>query len=123
MTAGGLKFPILSISLMRFATAFAANGLAIATVAPYLAEIAGEDEMVLGGALTVVTLSGILVGFRWFSDLGLGVPLGHLSDRLGRRCPSRLEWPDVRSAVPHARSTPLPPRSSGCRCCSSPPWE
>ena len=83
--SGGLKFPILSISLMRFATAFAANGLAIATVAPYLAEIAGEDEMVLGGALTVVTLSGILVGFRWFSDLGLGVPLGHLSDRLGRR--------------------------------------
>ena len=83
--SGGLRFPILSISLMRFATAFAANGLAIATVAPYLAEVAGEDEMVLGGALTVVTLSGILIGFRWFSDLGLGVPLGHLSDRIGRR--------------------------------------
>ncbi len=80
-----LRFPLLSISLMRFATAFAANGLAIATVAPYLAEIAGEDETVLGGALTVVTLSGLLVGFRWFSDLGLGVPLGHVSDRIGRR--------------------------------------
>ena len=83
--SGELRLPLLSISLMRFATAFAANGLAIATVAPYLAEVAGEDEMVLGGALTVVTLSGILIGFRWFSDLGLGVPLGHLSDRIGRR--------------------------------------
>ena len=80
-----LRFALLSISLMRFATAFAANGLAIATVAPYLAEIAGEDQRVLGGGLTVVTLAGLLVGFRWFSDLGLGVPLGYISDRIGRR--------------------------------------
>ena len=80
-----LRFPLLSISLMRFATAFGANGLAIATVAPYLAEFAGEDDKVLGGTLTVVTLAGLLVGFRWFSDLGLGVPLGQLSDVIGRR--------------------------------------
>lgn len=79
-----LRTTLLSISLMRFATAFAANGLAIATVAPYLSEIAGDDQTVFG-ALTVVTLAGLLVGFRWFSDLGLGVPLGHLSDRIGRR--------------------------------------
>ena len=79
-----LRLRLLSISLMRFATAFAANGLAIATVAPYLAEFANEDERVLGGSLAVVTLAGLLVGFRWLSDLGLGVPLGHLSDRMGR---------------------------------------
>ena len=42
-----LRLRLLSISLMRFATAFAANGLAIATVAPYLAEFADEDERVL----------------------------------------------------------------------------
>ena len=80
-----LRAPLLSISLMRFATAFASNGLVIATVAPYLAEFADENEKVLGGSLAVVTLAGLLVGFRWFSDLGLGVPLGHLSDRVGRR--------------------------------------
>ncbi len=81
----GLRLPLLSISLMRFSTSFAANGLAIATVAPYLAEFADDNEKVLGGSLAVVTLAGLLVGFRWFSDLGLGVPLGHLSDRIGRR--------------------------------------
>ena len=81
----GLRLPLLSISLMRFATAFAANGLAIATVAPYLAEFADDNERVLGGSLAVVTLAGFLVGFRWLSDIGLGVPLGHLSDRIGRR--------------------------------------
>ena len=80
-----LRLTLLSISLMRFATAFAANGLAIATVAPYLAELADADGNVMGGAITVVTLAGLLVGFRWFSDLGLGVPLGHFSDRIGRR--------------------------------------
>ncbi len=81
----GLRVRLLSISLMRFATAFAGNGLVIATVAPYLAEFADEDGDVLGGSLAVVTLAGLLVGFRWLSDLGLGVPLGHVSDRVGRR--------------------------------------
>ena len=80
-----LQTALLSISLMRFATAFAANGLAIATVAPYLAELAQDDGSVFGGAVTIVTLAGLLVGFRWLSDLGLGVPLGHVSDRIGRR--------------------------------------
>ena len=80
-----LRVRLLSISLMRFATAFAANGLAIATAAPYLAEFADENERLLGGSLAVVTLAGLLVGFRWLSDLSLGVPLGHLSDRIGRR--------------------------------------
>ncbi len=84
-SGSGLRLPLLAISLMRFATTFAANGLAIATVAPYLAEFADDNGKVLGGSLAVVTLAGLLVGFRWFSDLGLGVPLGHLSDRIGRR--------------------------------------
>ncbi len=86
----GLRLPLLSISLMRFATTFAANGLAIATVAPYLAEFADDSGKVLGGSLAVVTLAGFLVGFRWLSDLGLGVPLGHLSDRMGRR--TSIAW-------------------------------
>ncbi len=80
-----LRAPLLSISLMRFATAFGANGLAIATMAPYLAGFADEDDRVLGGAFAVVTLAGLLVGFRWLSDISLGVLMGHLSDRVGRR--------------------------------------
>ena len=80
-----LRLHLLSISLMRFATSFGANGLAIATVAPYLAEFADDNGKVLGGSLAVVTLAGLLVGFRWLTDLGLGVPLGHMSDRMGRR--------------------------------------
>ena len=80
-----LRIPLLSISLMRFATAFGANGLAIATLAPYVAGFADDNDRVLGGAFAVVTLAGLLVGFRWLSDISLGVPMGHLSDRVGRR--------------------------------------
>ena len=80
-----LRLPLLSISLMRFATAFGANGLAIATMAPYIAGFADNEDRVLGGSFAVVTLAGLLVGFRWLSDISLGVPIGHLSDRVGRR--------------------------------------
>ncbi len=80
-----LRLPLLSISLMRFATAFGANGLAIATMAPYLAGFADDNDRVLGGALAVVTLAGLLVGSRWLAEITLGVLMGHLSDRVGRR--------------------------------------
>ncbi|MCY4582182.1 MAG: MFS transporter [Chloroflexi bacterium] len=80
-----LRTSLLSISLMRFATAFGANGLAIATLAPYLAGFADENDRVLGGSFAVVALAGLLVGFRWLSEISLGVPMGHLSDRVGRR--------------------------------------
>ena len=80
-----LRLPLLSISLMRFATAFGANGLAIATMAPYLAGFADDNDRVLGGAFAVVTLAGLLVGSRWLAEITLGVLMGHLSDRVGRR--------------------------------------
>ena len=38
-----------------------------------------------GVSIAVVTLAGLLIGVRWFADLGLALPLGYLSDRLGRR--------------------------------------
>ncbi len=80
-----LRIPLLSISLMRFATAFGANGLAIATMAPYLAGFADDNDRVLSGAFAVVTLAGLLVGSRWLAEITLGVLMGHLSDRVGRR--------------------------------------
>lgn len=80
-----LRLPLLSISLMRFATAFGANGLAIATMAPYLAGFADDNDRVLDGAFAVVTLAGLLVGSRWLAEITLGVLMGHLSDRIGRR--------------------------------------
>ncbi len=75
---------VASLSLMRFAVAFASNGLAIATISPYLVELLADGRQAFGLPIAAVALGGLLVGVRWFSDLALSVPLGHFSDRLGR---------------------------------------
>jgi MFS family permease len=79
-----LRWPLFSISFVRFATAFAANGLVIATVSPYLVQLMEGDSRVFGVPIAALTLAGLIVGTRWFSDLALSVPLGHVSDRIGR---------------------------------------
>ena len=80
-----LRRLMLSISFLRFSTAFAANGLVIATITPYIEEILKGDATLFGSSVNVVTLAGILVGFRWFSNLALSVPFGHVADVFGRR--------------------------------------
>lgn len=79
-----IRNAVASISLMRFSVAFASNGLAIATISPYLLELLSNDRRAFGLPLAAVTLAGLLIGVRWFSDLALSMPLGHVSDRIGR---------------------------------------
>ncbi|MDA1257737.1 MAG: MFS transporter [Chloroflexi bacterium] len=76
---------LLAINYLRFGAAFAANGLVIATISPFLADLYGEEATVFGASVGIVTLAGFLVGVRWFGDLALAVPMGHLSDVWGRR--------------------------------------
>ena len=79
------RWTMLSISYLRFGTAFAANGLVIATITPYLTELFAGDATVFGITVNVLTLAGILVGIRWFANLALAVPFGHVADIFGRR--------------------------------------
>ncbi len=79
-----LRRYVASLSLLRFSIAFAANGLAIATVSPYLAEMLADGRTVFGTSIAALTLGGLLVGTRWFGDLALSIPSGAISDRLGR---------------------------------------
>lgn len=79
-----MRWRLLSIDLLRFGTAFAANGLVVATVSPYLAELALVDRTFFGLGVVVLSLSGFLVGARWFSDLAFSLPFGYLADRAGR---------------------------------------
>jgi MFS family permease len=84
-SAKSIRRRLLAINYLRFGTAFAANGLVIATISPFLADLYGEKATVFGVSVGIVTLAGFLVGIRWFGDLALSVPMGHLSDTWGRR--------------------------------------
>ena len=76
---------MLSISLTKFAAAFASTGLVIATISPFLGDIVQRDPHIFGSTFRLVTLAGAIVGVRWFADLALSLPLGHASDIFGRR--------------------------------------
>jgi MFS family permease len=82
---GRIRKRMLGISIVRFSTAFAANGLVIATITPFLTELALDDATIFGLTVGIITLAGFLVGVRWFANLALAVPFGALSDKLGRR--------------------------------------
>lgn len=56
-----------------------------ATVGYVVATRATDGVSVLGIVLGVSTFSGILLGVRWVTDLGLGPVFGHLSDLVGRQ--------------------------------------
>lgn len=84
-SARSIRRRLLAINYLRFGAAFAANGLVIATISPFLADLYGDEATVFGASVGIVTLAGFLVGVRWFGDLALAVPMGHLSDTWGRR--------------------------------------
>lgn len=73
---------------MLYAHALAAwlvvSGLT-ATVGYVVATKASDGISVVGIVLGVSTFSGLLLGVRWVTDLGLGPVFGHLSDQLGRQ--------------------------------------
>ena len=79
------RAPILATSFVRFMTGLALQGLVISTLGYYLRENLGEGLHVLGALVGVTSLTGLLLGGRFFIDIGLSAPLGTLSDRSGRR--------------------------------------
>jgi MFS family permease len=56
-----------------------------ATVGYIVATQASGGISAFGIAIGVSTFSGILLGVRWVTDLGLGPVFGHLSDLMGRQ--------------------------------------
>jgi MFS family permease len=62
------------------------SGVVVSTTAIFLAQRMGaEDEWVwFGITIGIATLTGMLHGVRWITDLSLGPAVGALSDRIGQ---------------------------------------
>jgi MFS family permease len=68
---------LVAVKLGMLANGFTSQGVVLATLTLALADVAGTAE----GAAAI---GGLLVAFRWGSDLVLAPMFGHLSDRIGR---------------------------------------
>lgn len=75
----------LAINYAGFAHGLVIGGLVTGTLGFLLRDLVGSEVGIWGVTMGVATLTGSLLSLRWFSDLGLGAYLGHLSDRWGRR--------------------------------------
>lgn len=60
------------------------NSIVIATTSLFIASKLGSDQSVLTLGIGVATVTGILHGVRWLTDLVVGPFLGHLSDLWGQ---------------------------------------
>jgi MFS family permease len=76
----GNRFKLITLSFMKFTSSFTSNGLAIATITPFLMNVNANNLSIE----SVILIAGIVVGFRWVSDILLGVIFGSLSDKFGR---------------------------------------
>lgn len=67
-----------------FVVGLVGAGMIISTLGLILKENLGESFIIAGYSMGVVTLTGIILGLRWFID-GVGNPiLGVIADRIGR---------------------------------------
>ena len=78
-----VRLPLLIVGLAKFANGFAAQGLVGATLGFYLRSHIGDETQIVGITLGVTTITGLLLGSRFLTDL-MAILLGHISDRLGR---------------------------------------
>jgi len=72
---------IFIISFFKFSSSFTSNGLAIATITPFLISINNN----IFSYEFIIMLAGLIVGFRWMADIIFGVIFGTLSDKYGRK--------------------------------------
>jgi MFS family permease len=66
------------------------SGVVVSTTAVFLAERIGSDSGVVWMGIGVATLTGMLHGVRWITDLAFGPAIGLLSDRIGQAATAAL---------------------------------
>ena len=76
-----IRNKIITISFFKFTSSFTSNGLAIATITPFLLSI-NKD---LYNIETIIAIAGFIVGFRWVADIFFGIIFGTISDKFGRK--------------------------------------
>ena len=75
-----IRKKIIIISIFKFSSSFSSNGLALATIIPFLMSLQ-KNEYDLE---TIIALGGFIIGFKYIADIFFGIIFGSISDRYGR---------------------------------------
>ena len=78
------RFKLISTGLLRFSSAFTANGILLATASVFVSKVLVNDNTFIGFQLTAITLGSFVLGLRWFADLFLSFIYGEISDKIGK---------------------------------------
>ncbi|MBM32652.1 MAG: hypothetical protein CL764_07375 [Chloroflexi bacterium] len=78
------RFKLISTGLLRFSSAFTANGILLATASVFVSKVLVNDNTLIGFQLTAITLGSFVLGLRWFADLFLSFIYGEISDKIGK---------------------------------------
>jgi MFS family permease len=66
------------------------SGVVISTTAVFVAEKMNADDGVIWFGIGIATLTGMMHGVRWITDLALGPAVGAFSDRIGQAATAAL---------------------------------
>lgn len=86
---------------------YLASGVIVSTTAVFVAGISDRGEGMVWLGLGVATLTGLLHGVRWITDLAFGPLVGALSDRIGQAATAALVTVCYATAI--VASLTLPP--------------
>jgi MFS family permease len=89
----GIDRRLLALSYIYFVTFFSVNGVVMSTVSLYLNQTFGETISLVGAAIGVASIGGMLLALRSVAGMISGPLSGYLSDRAGDR------WPVVRLGI------------------------
>ena len=79
-----LRTPLVRWLLGAGAIQLYLSGVVVSTTSPYLAERLQASESSLLFGVGVATITGLLQGVRWLSDITIGPTIGRISDRVGQ---------------------------------------
>lgn len=81
---GVLQQPVLRWLVTAGFFEYLLSAIVVSTTAVFVAQKIGQGDGFSGLAVGVATLTGVLQGVRWLTDLGLGPLVGAASDRIGQ---------------------------------------
>jgi MFS family permease len=86
---------LLGLNYLRFTNSFTVSGLIVATLGFLVQERFGDFTELVGFTFGAATLTGLILGTSWGSEVSLSIYFGHISDKISQTKVLRLCIPII----------------------------